>query len=462
MIYCCSEITGDIQKNTGGSLVTGNTITIAQGTLEGVEQEHCWVYKGIPYAEAGRFQVPHSPKQWEGIFKADVFPPKCPQSASEPGNRKKTYNREFYNDPAFAVEQREDCLRLNIWTPKQAKDCPVALWIHGGSYMSGYGSECEFDGAEYAKRGIILVTFNYRLGVLGFFTHPELDERDGNSGNYGMLDQIAAFNWVYENIAAFGGNPNKITVFGQSAGSIGVNTLVLQPELRGKISGAIMQSSGSYRSPLLFKFYKKDIQKAYSSLMRMRRLTLKDLETMPAKRVNALNIPLIVHAVFRTHTIFNFGPTIGCWKHSADSDTLYEQGMEHAIPYIIGCTKNDLLTGPGANGSPEKNKLHQSSMAFAKLEESRGNPVYTYYFKRDLPGDSWKAFHASELWYMFGTLDRCWRKFTPQDYNLSKRMLDAWAAFMHTGNPGWPSCTAENNYHTEQLDAEMLCGAHRK
>lgn len=436
----------------GGNRVSEKIVTIKQGTVEGVDHGNCWLFKGIPYAEAGRFQVPQPPKPWKGIYHADIFPPKCPQSASEPGNRKKSYNREFYNDPAFVVKQDEGCLYLNIWTPKQAKDCPVALWIHGGAYMSGYGAECEFDGAEYAKRGIILVTFNYRLGVLGFFTHPELDKRDGNSGNYGMLDQIAAFNWVHENIAAFGGDPQKITVFGQSAGAIGVNTLVLQPELRGKIHGAIMQSSGSYLSPLLFKFYKEDLQKAYKTMMKVHRLSLHALETMPAKKVNALNIPLIVHALFRTRTIFNFGPTIGCWNHEFDSDTLYEMEAEHPIPYMIGCTKNDILVGRKAARNPEKNKLYKSSLAFAQLEEPRRNPVYTYYFTRDLPGDNWGAFHASELWYMFGTFDRCWRKFTPQDYELSQYMLDAWANFMHTGDPGWPVCSAQNNYYTKVLD----------
>ncbi|MBQ8508028.1 MAG: carboxylesterase family protein [Clostridia bacterium] len=432
--------------------MTKKTVAIAQGMLEAVEREDYYLFKGIPYAEAGRFQPPAAPGPWQGIFRADRFAPKCPQSTSEPGSRKKSYNREFFNYPEFAAEQGEDCLRLNIWTPKQAKDCPVALWIHGGSYMSGYGSECEFDGAEYVRRGIILVTFNYRLGVLGFFTHPGLDERDGNSGNYGMMDQIAAFNWVYENIAAFGGDPNRITVFGQSAGSIGVNTLILQPELRGKIQGAIMQSSGAYRSPLLFKLYKQDLQKAYVSLLKERRISLRDMETMPAMEVNRLNIPLIVHACLRTHTIFNFGPTIGCWKHDTDSDTAFEQGREHAIPYIIGCTKNDIAIGFGGSKSLNRNRMHQCSLAFAQLEAGRGNPVYTYYFRRDLPGDSWGAFHASELWYMFGTLDRCWRDFTPQDYELSRRMLDAWAAFMHTGDPGWPCCTAENGCYTEIFD----------
>lgn len=232
-------------------------VEIRQGKLRGVEGTYADIYRGIPYAKPPvgelRFHAPEPPEPWEGIYAADTFSCICPQLGQEPGS---FYEKEFYSDPAFMPPQNEDCLYLNIWTPKSEEPrreedlCPVAVWFHGGGFIDGFGSEIEFDGEAYAKRGIVLVTVNYRLGLLGYFAHPDLTARDGHSGNYGLLDQIAAIDWVRENIAAFGGNPDQITIFGQSAGGMSVRALISSPLMKGKVRGAILQSCGGYHSPL--------------------------------------------------------------------------------------------------------------------------------------------------------------------------------------------------------------------
>ena len=204
------------------------------GQVHGVQKDGYTVFRGVPYAKPPvgekRFCPPEEPACWEGVYKADHFGCVCPQTEHEPDS---FYGKEFYLDPEFGMKQSEDCLYLNIWTPANTVDekLPVAFWIHGGAFMHGFSHESEFDGAAYCERGVILVAINYRLGAFGFLAHPWLSEESGagRSGNYAILDQIAALKWVKENIAAFGGDPENITVFGQSAGCMSVQTLVSSP-----------------------------------------------------------------------------------------------------------------------------------------------------------------------------------------------------------------------------------------
>lgn len=189
---------------------------------------------GIPCSAASPMPSPREPLPWEGVYHADTWPCRSMQGAGTGG----FYDKEFYDEPEYMTPLSEDSLYLNIWTPaKQAGEkLPVAFWIHGGAFMGGFGHEKEFDGAAYCKRGVILVTINYRLGPIGFLAHPWLsqeNEKNGGpavSGNYGILDQIAALKWVRENIDVFGGDPDNITVFGQSAGCMSVQTLVSSPQ----------------------------------------------------------------------------------------------------------------------------------------------------------------------------------------------------------------------------------------
>ena len=173
------------------------------GQVHGVQKDGYTVFRGVPYAKPPvgekRFCPPEEPACWEGVYKADHFGCVCPQTEHEPDS---FYGKEFYLDPEFGMKQSEDCLYLNIWTPANTVDekLPVAFWIHGGAFMHGFSHESEFDGAAYCERGVILVAINYRLGAFGFLAHPWLSEESGagRSGNYAILDQIAALKWVKE------------------------------------------------------------------------------------------------------------------------------------------------------------------------------------------------------------------------------------------------------------------------
>ena len=226
----------------GGSIM----VETKYGKIEGVDHGWYTAYLGVPYAKAPvgelRWKAPEAPDQYDGVLKAVEFQAKNWQrEGSTP-----PWDKDFYDDPAFSRKLSEDCLYLNIWAPKNAEKCPVAFWIHGGAFMGGSGGEKEFDGTAYARRGVIFVSIQYRLGIFGFLAHPWLTEEAGTSGNYGMLDQIAALKWVYENIAAFGGDPDNITVFGQSAGAMSTQTLIESPLTKNMIAKAILQSGGSY------------------------------------------------------------------------------------------------------------------------------------------------------------------------------------------------------------------------
>ena len=209
------------------------TITTRYGSIEGLERKGYALFLGVPYAKppvgALRWHRPLPPEPWEGVREAKAFPNRSMQEIHEDP----FYDKEFYDEAAYQTPVSEDSLYLNIWTPAKSagEKLPVAFWIHGGAFMGGFGHEKEFDGAAYCRRGVILVTVNYRLGSWGFLAHPLLSAEaaaEGGpavSGNYGILDQIAALRWVRENIGAFGGDPENITVFGQSAGGMSVQTL---------------------------------------------------------------------------------------------------------------------------------------------------------------------------------------------------------------------------------------------
>lgn len=432
----------------------GNTVEIKQGKLQGTEGKYARIYRGIPYAKPPvgslRFHAPEPADSWEGIYPADHFRSICPQPGQKEGS---FYDKEFYQDPAFLPQQSEDCLYLNVWAPKEqngplekteGEGFPVAVWFHGGGFMNGFGSEMEFDGEAYAKRGIVLVTVNYRLGLFGYFAHPKLRERDGHSGNYGMLDQIAAADWVRENIAAFGGNPEQITIFGQSAGGMSVRALISSPLMRGKIKGAILQSCGGYQSPLPVGGSGEKLERAAVKFLKKRKMTLEELYQVPAGELVPLTMKFLAAAIPYTRQLLSLTPVTDGYALTKSCDEVLEQGEALPISYMIGCTKNDIQVSRAGVKNPRKNKLYTSMEAWGLMQEKLGNPNYAYYFTRQLPGDQEGAFHSSELWYMFGTLDRCWRPMTEADYALSEEMLDAWAAFIKTGCPGWGVYTEKN------------------
>lgn len=230
------------------------TVTTKQGAVKGFcsEDKQTVVFRGVPYAQPPvgdlRFRRPQEHEPWEGVRDCTRFSAVCPQADLRGMD---LYGKEFYDGEE--VVMNEDCLYLNIWTPAGSTEksgLPVLFWIHGGAFMHGHGSEKEFDGEGFAKKGVILVTINYRVNAFGFFAHPDLEAENAErvSGNYGILDQIFALRWVRENIAAFGGDPEKITIFGQSAGCMSVQTIISSPLSAGMVRGAVLQSGGGIRA----------------------------------------------------------------------------------------------------------------------------------------------------------------------------------------------------------------------
>ena len=417
-------------------------ITTRYGQMEGIEREHDIAYLGIPYAAPpvgeNRWKAPQPLTPWEGVLQADHFRSRSMQ----PTDREKGfYDKEFRDEEQYLTVPDEDSLYLNIWTPKDAagKKLPVAFWIHGGAFMTGSGFEKEFDGEAYARRDIILVTINYRLNIWGFLAHPWLSAESEHhvSGNYGILDQIAALRWVHENIAAFGGDPENITVFGQSAGAMSTQTLVSSPLTESLIARAIMQSGGGYRVGLNRDDMTLEKAEGYGEVL-TRLAGVQDIEAlraMPAGQIMALMGPFMQEVFPLSHGLFLVPVVDGVVLPHSYSAAI-EQGTIRDIPYLLGSTKDDIMTSPEQKAEGKKPPLQIGCEAFAEARSAMGGrPVYVYHFIRDLPGDDAGAFHSSELWYTFGTLHRAWRPYTEHDDELSEEMLGYWSQFIRTGDP---------------------------
>lgn len=432
-------------------------IQTVYGKIEGIDCGSYIQYRGIPYAKAPvedlRWKAPQKTDPWEGILKADSFRHKCMQESLP----SELYDKEFYDDPAFDAEMSEDCLYLHIWVPKNAQNCPVAFWIHGGAFMGGYSFEKEFDGEAYCKRGVIFVSVEYRCNIFGYLAHPWLSEESGVSGNYGTLDQIAALEWVYENIEAFGGDPNNITVFGQSAGAMSTQTLISSKLTEGKIAKVIMQSGGTYGCGLhrdISLTEQEEYGVLFSDTLGVRNLS--EMRSIPAEQIVAMTGAFFEKAMPKAHGLF-LTPTMDGRVLEGGYYELMDRGRIHDIPVMLGSVKDDILTGENTK-KPDDSPLYAGSIAFShKLEELGRRPAYVYYFKRDLPGDHLGAWHSCELWYMMGTMQRCWRPWTEADLSLSEQMLDYWTQFMKTGDPNrcglpvWQPCS-KNHAYIKELD----------
>lgn len=403
------------------------------------------VFKGIPYAappvDSLRWREPAPVIPWEGVRVADKFGPVCWQ---EDLSDMPLYGREFYS--GGMPEMSEDCLYLNVWAPTgtvgdvRAK-LPVAVWIHGGAFDHGYGSEVTMDGSEWARRGVILVTINYRVGMMGFYTNSALfaESPVHRSGNFGIYDQNAALRWVSRNIGRFGGDPRNITVMGQSAGARSVKTLVSSPIAKPRIAKAIIQSGGGIsvvdqfdRDNIITVRQKGDAfmkYAGYDSLAQMKAASPQELMQKYNEYV-------------ADGGELTFGPVSDFYLVGTTfTASVVRKGIAD-IPYMIGYTAGD-----GDRKAIEIDEFCASRNYY------EGKPVYQYKFDRQMPGDDAGAFHSSELWYMFGTLDKCWRPLTRADKALSAEMLDAWTNFCKYGDPegaepsgSWPEFTKDNPY----------------
>lgn len=408
------------------------------GTFVGIEDDHpqYTVFKGVPYAKAPvgdlRWQKPQPLEPFKGKYIADTFGPISCQSRHEIGS---FYQKEFFD---HQEAMSEDCLYLNIWTPAKTNTdhLPVLLWIHGGAFTGGYGHEKEFDGEAFCKQGVILVTINYRLGILGFLSHPWL-QKEGQTGNFGIYDQIAAIQFVHDHIEAFGGDPNNITIMGQSAGSRSVQIICSTDKTKGLFSKAIMQSAAGTQS--ICQELTQEKQSAIVEKM------VADLGYTSLEELKATPYKVLIHDFYdymnenKLNQIEVLGPNIDGDLLTKSCDELLEEGKFHDIPYMIGSTKDELFSKDIAL------KIAASTYGFAYLQSYlHTQPVYVYYFEKDLPGDDSGAFHSGELWYEFGTLKRAWRPFDQKDEILSNKMVTYWSEFIKKGDPNhldlpaWP------------------------
>ena len=416
-------------------------LTIEGGRVQGVgtSTDGVIVYKGIPYAAPPvgdlRWREPQPVLPWEGVKIADKFGAAAIQNDQTPGS---FYHREFFADGD--PERSEDCLFLNIWTPAAGnpqKKLPVAMWVHGGAYTSGFGHEIEFDGEQWAKRGVILVTINYRLGIYGFLAHPLLSAESPHrvSGNYGILDQLAAIKWIKRNISNFGGDPDNLMIFGQSAGAGSVQTLVASPLSAGLIQKAIIQSGGGLRGLGLGNTLENAEESGQSFFDAAGLTTLEQMRNATVEEISAIQREaMAARRGVRTSPVVDGYLSTGSFSDIVIADKLPK------IPYMIGYTADDF------------GNMREPIIDFSlKLEELGRDGAYCYLFERPLPGDDAGAFHSAELWYIFGTLDRAWRPFIEADHKISEKMLDYWTNFAKNGNPNgtglpqWKPYTARNS-----------------
>ena len=432
-------------------------LTIEGGQIQGVALDDApgvTVYRGIPYAAPpigeNRWRAPQPVVPWEGVRICDQFGHPPYQAVHYPGG----YTTEWgYGDEA---PYSEDCLYLNVWTkaPGQTdKKLPVAVWIFGGGLREGWGSEPEFDGKNWAGKDVVIVTFNYRVGPFGFFAHPELSAEDPEhaTGNWGTLDQIEVLKWVKRNIAQFGGDPDNVMIFGQSAGGRSTKFLSASPLTKGLFNKAVIMSASGLVDPRA--------QQTAPAVPGMPAMPMASQSHYTLAEAEASTKEVADWAGFKdlaslrrasTETIYAMGslytsvtgkrsvlsaspiaPYIDGYVMDKNFDEACIDGSLAQVPYMIGYTLNDAGNMAG------------QIRTFCLNREEMGGKAYAYQFARPLPTDGRPnvlsgAFHSSDLWFVFKSLEHCWRPWTQGDWDLSERMLTAWSNFAKYGDPNGP------------------------
>ena len=466
-------------------------VTIAQGTLAGqVDAQGVRSFEGIPYAEppvgAKRWTAPVAAAGWKGVRDASRFGTNCIQPPWPP--------KIIYNDGLSNFS--EDCLFLNVWTPRRATNAPVIVWIYGGSLVFGGTSEPYYNGGTLAARGVVFVSMNYRLGVLGWLALPALSAESphGVSGNYGLLDQIAALTWVKRNISAFGGDPDNVTIMGESAGGLSVAYLLASPLARGLFQKAIGESLGIYSEPELKKA-DHGLPSAEETGTRIAKaLHAADLEALRTMDATMLNT-----AALRA----GFDPTgtIDGWSLPRQLVDTYDRKEEAHVPVLMGFNAGEIQTLPGflpplpsssavyeneirkryRDLAPEFLRLYpprdiRASMMAAgrdaifgwgaerivRDEAALGEPAYLYFFDHGYPAAramGLHAFHASEIPFVFGRIGpgaprlAHWpRAQGVSEEALSNAMIADWTSFARSGvpeapgQPDWPTFEPHESY----------------
>ena len=435
-------------------------------------------FKGIPFAAPPvgelRWRAPQPAQNWSGVLEADRFGPISVQETPGLGDPEALYNKEWHVDPDIAMD--EDCLYLNVWTPAKTghEKLPVMVWIFGGGMVGGYPAEMEFDGERIARRGVVLVSVNYRVNGLGFLAHPELsaESPDHASGNYGLLDQRAGIEWVRRNIENFGGDPGNITIFGQSGGGRSVVCQAASPLNRGLFRRAIVQSGGGI-SPT----YRRG---AYPALADTEQIGVRFLQTLGVETIaEARNIPARTVCekamAFMRDFGYWWGPTVGGDYLPEDPAKAYANGRLPDLPVLACSTVDELIMKPEAasmealradaekrfgedaelycnicdpkhtgnlaaavkNGTYNLSDTANKTWAQMNAEDGR-TPMYVCRFGPEMPGDDAGVFHSSDLWFTFETLAKCWRPFQGKHYDLARMMCNYWTNFAKNGNPNGP------------------------
>lgn len=499
-------LSGDVYARQFDS--TAVTITTKSGKLQGVAEGGVTSFKGIPYAAPPvgefRWRPPQPVKLWKGVRDASKFGPNCAQAGwgAKPGT--------------IAEGSSEDCLYLNVWTPVNSNGTsklPVMVWIHGGGFTGGSGSSPQNFGNAFAKQGVVLVTINYRLGRLGFFAHPALSEEFPNEpkGNYGFMDQIAALQWIQKNIAAFGGNPDNVTIFGFSAGGVSVHSLLTIPSAKGLFHKSIGESSGGRDGVLTGRpinkenadvFYKVSAETIGMNFAKKMGVEGKDaaalaqLRALPVEQIVDVGQETDGQGGPRTYS----GPILDGKLVVETAESAYIYGRQSNIPLMIGNssaeiggafvsnskTKEELFESFGAleseakaaydaNGDKAFNEVltkfntdwvwGEPARMTAKAFIAKGAPVYMYQFgyvpASDRQRSPFGAGHGSEVAFVFNTSKVRWgqnREATPEEKELAKTMNSYWVNFAKTGNPngeGLPNWPRYNNQTQEILDVNI-------
>ena len=386
------------------------------GMLAGENDNGVIRFRGIRYANAERFGYPEEVTKWEGMYEASAYGAAPIQDSTyypvDPEDPANHYPHEFMR--GVECTYSEDCLYLNIWAPEHTDHAPVLIVIYGGGLVSGMSHSNEFSGDEFAKRGIITVTLNYRVNVFGFAYLKELANSEGKAGNYGYYDQQTAIEWIRHNIGALGGDIENMTIIGQSAGAAATEAQIKSPLNREYFKQAIIQSSAGFTTMLKSKDNREAEDKKWREVYEASGAeSIEDFKTMPAEKLyNVFKEVSSKHPIAFCNAVYDENFSGKAKNEAVNTTVMYSITSEDVMPAV----------------------LHVMGKGLAKSQASKAD-TYAYYFCRHLPGDDKGAWHSSDLPYVYATLNRSWRPFTEADYELSKRMIDYLERFIKTGNP---------------------------
>ena len=464
------------------------------GWVRGIEaaDPRITAFKGIPFAappvSENRWREPKPCENWAGVRDCSRFAPISMQWI--PGLGNDIYCREWHVDPEIPMS--EDCLYLNVWTnaKKAGEKMPVLVWFFGGGLQCGYPAEMEFDGERIARRGIVVVTVNYRVGALGFLTHPQISrEQPDAPANFGNLDQQAGLKWVQRNIAALGGDPERVTIAGQSAGGGSVMSQLACKANQGLFHGAVVMSA------LIFDPYlRREVGRPETLAQAEKKgedffafLGVKTLDE--ARAIDAVTLQRSYEKYMETHVpFFTVQDDLFC---TGDPIALYCRGECVDTIMMTGCTADEF---PNTLDAKDETELEKEALRlfgdraeeFLSYPESRkvipgqgyapvsgigntargvleeaarnGRKGYCYCFSPDIPGwDHPGTFHSSDLWFWFETLAKCWRPFVGKHYDLARQMCDYFCNFIRTGDPNGPDQNGESLPRWETWSSENPC-----